>query len=251
MGFLETAAAIKFISNADIVLQWGLFTREFFLASWIAIAVLITIYLLGKFHLPHDSFLERVGPVRVVLSMFFLACGFWLLTGLFGGRLGELDAFIPPQEYPGRGNTSPLANIPGGGGGGGSAAPEETWHQDDYQKALALAKKEGKPIFIDFTGYTCTNCRWMEKNMFPREDVASLMKKYVLLKLYLDGPEEVNRANQEMQMKRFKTVAMPFYAVINAEDSVVTTFPGMTRKSEKFVQFLEKGLVGHGDMAAR
>ena len=251
MGFIETAMAIKFLSNADLVMQWGFLTREFFLASWIAIAVLITIYLLGKFHLPHDSFLERVGPIRVVFAMGFLAGGFWLLTGLFGGRLGDIDAYLPPQEYPGKGNTSILANIPGNARGGNQeSSGQETWHEDDYQKALAAAKESGKPIFIDFTGYTCTNCRWMEKNMFPRNDVADLMQKYVLLRLYTDGRKPVNKENLKLQETRFKTISLPFYAIVTPNDSVITT-SGYTPDSEKFVQFLQKGLNGNGEMAAR
>jgi thiol:disulfide interchange protein DsbD len=251
MGFVETAMAIKFLSNADLVMQWGFLTREFFLASWIAIAVLITIYLLGKFHLPHDSFLERVGPVRVVFAMGFLAAGFWLLTGLFGGRLGDLDAYLPPQEYPGKGNTSLLANIPGGGHGGQQeSSGQEKWHEDDYKTALAAAKESGKPIFIDFTGYTCTNCRWMEKNMFPRNDVADMMQKYVLLRLYTDGRKPVHKENLKLQERRFKTISLPFYAIVSPNDSVITT-SGYTPDSEKFLQFLQKGLNGNGAMAAR
>jgi thiol:disulfide interchange protein DsbD len=253
MGFLETAAAIKFLSNADLVWEWGFLTREFFLAIWVAIAVITTVYLLGRFQLPHDTPVEKVGPIRILFAMGSLAIGFWLLTGLFGGRLGELDAFIAPQEYPGKGNTSLVAAVIHGSGGarGTKGSNEELdWMMDDYQKALATARKSGKPIFIDFTGYTCTNCRWMEQNMFTREDVADLMKKYVLVRLYTDGRKPIHKQNRDMQVNRFKTIALPYYAVVTPQDSIVGTFPGMTRKPAQFVEFLRQG-VAEGKLAVR
>jgi thiol:disulfide interchange protein DsbD len=176
MGFVEIAAAIKFLSNADLVWQWGIFTRELFLSIWVALAVIITVYLLGRFQLPHDTPVEKVGPLRAVFAVSALAIGFWLLTGLFGGRLGELDAFIAPQDYPGKGNTSLFAGLAASGGGKGGESHGLAWMEDDYQKALATARETGKPMFIDFTGYTCTNCRWMEQNMFTRDEISELMK---------------------------------------------------------------------------
>ena len=249
MGFLELAAAIKFLSNADLVWAWGLLTREFFLAIWISISVLITVYLLGRFTLPHDSPVDKVGPVRVLFAVGSLAVAFWLIVGVFGGSLGELEAMVPPQEYPGKGNTSPLASLSGGGGGArtvataaGESHGEGPWLTDQYDKALALSKETGKPIFVDFTGYTCTNCRWMEKNMFPREEVAALMEKYVLVRLYTDGRDSIHKANRKMQVSRFGTIALPYYAIISPQDSVLGTFPGMTRKPEAFISFLSRGV---------
>src|SRR6266542_5105791 len=93
MGFLEIAAAMKFLSNADLVWNWGIFTREVVLASWVAVALLITLYLLGKFQLSHDSPVERLGAARLMIALVSLSLGFYLLTGLFGRRLGELESF--------------------------------------------------------------------------------------------------------------------------------------------------------------
>jgi thiol:disulfide interchange protein DsbD len=244
MGFAELAAAIKFFSNADLVWAWGILTREVFLAIWIAIALLTTVYLLGRFRLPHDTPSDSVGPMRVMFAVGSLSIAFWFLTGIFGANLGELDALTPPQFYPGKGNTSPLAILVHAGSGPGSAdataASEDAWIVDDYAKALKAARETGKPIFVDFTGYTCTNCRWMEKHMFTRSDVAELMKRYVLVRLYTDGRDSVHRVNRKMQIDRFKTIALPYYAVISPGDSVIDKFPGMTRKSELFVSFLER-----------
>jgi thiol:disulfide interchange protein len=251
MGFLELAAAIKFLSNADLVWAWGLLTREFFLSIWIAIAVLITIYLLGRFTLPHDSPVDKVGPIRVLFAVGSLAVAFWLIIGVFGGSLGELEAMVPPQEYPGKGNTSPLASIGGGGAGaarivttGGSerSTSDETWMTDRYSEALALAKQTGKPLFVDFTGFTCTNCRWMEKNMFPKKEISELMSRYILVRLYTDGRDSIHKVNRKMQVDRFRTIALPYYAIISPADSVLGTFDGMTRKEEKFASFLRSGV---------
>ena len=250
MGFVEVAAAIKFLSSADMIWGWGVFNRELFLAIWIAVAVLITLYLLGHFSLPHDSPVEKVGPLRVLFAICFLAVGFWLLTGLFGGRLGELEAQIPPPtEGSGMTMLAAKATTPGSGGNS-SEGGEMKWVLDNYEEAVAQAKATGKPIFIDFTGYACTNCRWMERNMFSREEIASLMKKYVLVRLYTDGRDDVNKKNQQMQQDRFNTVALPYYAIQSPEEHIVATFGGMTRESEQFAQFLQKGLAS-GKVASR
>ena len=97
MGFLEVAAAMKFISNVDLIWKWGIFTRPVVLSIWIAIGIILAIYLLGKFQLPHDSKPERIGAFRVMSAVVSLAVSFYLLTGLFGAKLGELESFLPPD----------------------------------------------------------------------------------------------------------------------------------------------------------
>ncbi len=256
MGFVEIAAAMKFLSNTDLVWDWGILTRELVLAVWIAVAILAAIYLLGRFRLPHDAPMEKVGVVRMLFSMTFLAIGFWLLTGLFGGRLGEIDAFLPPQEYPGKGNTSILASIQissesgGGGGGHAESGPLEgnrvmseglEWVQDDYADALKEAKETGKPLFVDFTGYTCTNCRWMEVNVFTKADVQELMREFILVRLYTDRREPSNVENRQMQIDRFQTIDLPYYVIISPDDVVLgqTVF---TRDVDFFKNFLQRGI---------
>jgi thiol:disulfide interchange protein DsbD len=248
MGFMELAAAIKFLSNADLVWSWGVFTRELFLAIWIAIAVLTTVYLLGRFQLPHDSPVDKVGPIRVMFAVAMLSIAFWLGIGVLGGSLGDLDAFVPPQDYPGKGNTSPLASLMGAGAMPGAARAEATtgstssgWLIDRYDEALAKAKAMGKPIFVDFTGYTCTNCRWMEKHMFTRPDVVEMLNKYVLVRLYTDRRDSINRFNRELQLSRLGTVALPYYAIITPHDSIVARF-AFTREPDEFLGFLATGI---------
>lgn len=230
MGFLEVAAAMKFISNVDLVWHWRIFTREVVLAVWLAIAVTTAVYLLGKIRLPHDSPVEGLGVVRMLWAIFFLALGFYLFTGLIGGSLGELDAFLPPRTSGGLTLT-----------GSGSPGQELTWNTD-LNTALDQARRQQKPIFLDFTGYTCTNCRWMEANVFPLPAVHARLEKFVRLQLFTDGAGRQYEENQKYQKERFGTVALPLYAILDSNGNRIATFPGMTRKPEEFLRFLNTPL---------
>lgn len=230
MGFLEVAAAMKFISNVDVVWKWGIFTRSTVLAIWIAIGIILSLYLLGKFQLSHDSKPERIGAFRLVSAILSLAISFWLITGLFGAKLGELEAFLPPDLD----GTSSFRVI-------GAGQDELKWIKNDYPAALAQAKAENKRVFLDFTGYTCTNCRWMEANIFPKPEVEAGLKKFVLSSLYTDGEGEIYEKQQAMEQEMFGTVALPFYAIVDADGKTIATFPGLTRNSAEFVEFLKKG----------
>ncbi|MDQ3710960.1 MAG: thioredoxin family protein, partial [Acidobacteriota bacterium] len=226
MGFLEVAAAMKFLSNVDLVWRWGIFTRPVVLAIWIAIGVVLAIYLLGKFQLPHDSKPERIGAFRLMSAVISLAISFYLLTGLFGAKLGELESFLPPDLE----NSS--ARMFGG------KSEELKWISNDYEAALAKAKAENKLVFVDFTGYTCTNCRWMEANVFPKKEVEAEMSKYILVRLYTDGDGAIYEKQQQFQEQTFQTVALPYYAIMDAGGKTVSTFPGLTRNINEFVDFL-------------
>ncbi len=228
MGFLEVAAAMKFISNVDLIWKWGIFTRPVVLAIWIALFGVLAVYLLGKFQLPHDSKPERIGAFRLMSAVVSLAISFFLLTGLFGAKLGELESFLPPETET---STNSFNK---------SDSPKLKWIDNDYDSALAAAKSEKKLVFVDFTGYTCTNCRWMEANIFPKLEVESELNKFVLTRLYTDDGSENNTKQQEFQEQTFQTVALPFYAILDADGKTVATFPGLTRKTEEFVDFLQK-----------
>ena len=233
MGFLEIAAAMKFISNVDLVWGWGIFTREFVLASWIAVCLLITVYLLGFFQLSHDTKPERLGAVRVLISLLFLTLGFYFVTGLFGKTLVGIEAFLPPKT-----ETSAIVSSTGGST---SNNGELTWITNDFQQALAAAKAENKPLFIDFTGYTCTNCRWMEANIFPQPKVKEELAKFVRVKLYTDGEGEPYEGFQRMQEEKFATVALPLYAILTPDGQTIATFPGLTRNEDEYLKFLKTG----------
>ncbi|MEO2004063.1 MAG: cytochrome c biogenesis protein CcdA, partial [Candidatus Poribacteria bacterium] len=232
MGFLELAAAMKFISNIDLVMDWGIMPRELFLAGWIAISAMAGYYLLGKFRLPHDTPSESVGVPRLMFSIGSFSAAIYLVTGLFGQPLGELDAFLPPYAMADRG---------GSPAGGQATASHDAWFQS-YPEAIAEARAVGRPIFVDFTGVTCTNCRLMEKNVFARQDVAEIFESYVLVQLWTDKQTAESEANQLMQQERFGTVALPYYALVTPDDIVIDTFEGFTRDAEKFKRFLRDGL---------
>lgn len=243
MGFLEFAAAMKFLSNVDLIWGMGILSRDLFLSFWVGIGILITTYLLGKFLLPHDSPLEKVGVFRMIWATFFLGISVYLFTGLNDKPLGELDAFLPPMNYSETIQAASLGDI--GVTGGPANAEEERWFSD-YDQALKVAKAENKPVFIDFTGFACTNCRWMEANIFPRGDVKQLFEEYVLVRLYTDGQGKVYDRNREFQESRFGTVALPLYVTMTPADEKIAAFPGLTRKPEEFVRFLKDGLSKSG-----
>jgi len=109
---------------------------------------------------------------------------------------------------------------------------------DDLDGALAEARASGKLVFIDFTGYTCTNCRWMEANMFPRPEVRDRLAGFVRARLYTDGQGDVYERQQRYQQERFATVALPLYAIVDAEQRPIATFAGLTRDPHEFLRFL-------------
>ena len=229
MSFLIFAAALKYLSNVDQVYQWYILTRERYLAVWIVLLAMAGFYLLGMLRIG-DEESGSVGAGRLGLGGLFLVLAVSLIPGMFGARLGELDAYVPSPEYSG------LTNVGFGGG-----AEANKWIKDDYAKALELARESGKPVLIGFTGYTCTNCHWMKANMFTRPPIAEALAGLILVELYTDGADERSQANQQMQLDRFGTVAIPYYAIIRPDESVIAEFPGRTRDTEEFLQFLHFG----------
>ncbi len=223
MGFLEVAMAMKFLTNADMVLQWGIFSRDVVLTVWILVAVAAAAYLAGGFvrSVPRP----KVPLLRRLFAGACLLIAFLLGRGLGGHRLGELESFLPPPEGA---LTSGTANVRG----------ELSWMVNDYPGGLARAKTEHKSVLVDFTGYTCTNCRWMEANMFPRPEIAAELEKFVRVRLYTDGQGELYRRQQQMELDKFGTVALPYYAVLDSLGKPQVEFLGMTRSTEKFLQFL-------------
>jgi thiol:disulfide interchange protein DsbD len=150
---------------------------------------------------------------------------------MFGARLGEIEAYIPPPAS-------------GSGGIGGSASTERAWMENDLTGALTKAKAESKLVLVDFTGYACTNCHWMKANMFTKPEIAGVMKNMVLVDLYTDGTDAASKANQKLEEEKFDTVAEPFYVLYDANQNVLATFPGLTRKPEEYLAFLNtKGSV--------
>ncbi len=234
MGFLELAAAFKFISNTDLVWGWGFFSHNTVLAVWAVLMLLTGIYLLGKIQLPHDSPLASISVPRLMLSTAFLTFGLYLTSGLFGQKIhGLIYSYLPPivESESGAVRTN-----------GASMAEEFNWYRN-LDEGLAKARATGKSVFIDFTGYTCTNCRWMEANTFTKTEVKHRFGEMILVQLYTDGGPN-HRENQQYEIDRFGTAALPFYVILSPNDDIITTFPGMTRSLDDFLDFLDKGLAG-------
>ncbi|HST06609.1 MAG TPA: cytochrome c biogenesis protein CcdA [Gemmatimonadaceae bacterium] len=224
IGLLEIGAAVKFISNVDLVLGWGVFTRSIVLAVWTALALVAAGYLgLG---LRHKILRRELRPVSFAPAAVALLVAAWLGSGIGGRPLRQIEAFLPPPVAPAISATT--------------AGTRQSWILNDYDGALQTARSAGKLVFIDFTGYTCTNCRWMEANIFSRHDVGAELGRFVLARLYTDGEGEMYERQQNFQERTFGTVALPLYAVVDARGAVRATLSGLTRDPAEFIAFLRQ-----------
>lgn len=245
LGFIEVALAIKFLSQADTVMQWGILKRELFLGIWVAVGVLQTLYLFGLITFPHDSKPASLSWARKGFGVLTLAFTLYLIPGLFGVNLKLLSGFPPPMSYSffydgGEEHIEPIVN--------------------DYEEALALAQKEGKPLLIDFTGWACVNCRQMEENVWVEPDIKKMLTEdYVLLSLYVDErtslPEDqqynseflggtittIGRKWKDFQGQNFKAISQPWYVIVSPEERIISNPVGATTAG-KYQDYLECGL---------
>ncbi len=224
MGFVIIAAMLKYLSAIDLVLRWNVITRERFLAAWIVLFIMAGLYLLGFLRLEGINKDEKLGLGRLFIGMAFVVFAITLVPGLNGGRLGELDAIVPPADKA-------------------SDSTGMVWLTNDLDGALAKARAENKKVLVNFTGYACTNCHWMKSNMFPKPEIAGALKDFVLVDLYTDSTDAASQANQKLEETKFDTIAIPYYVIYDpgkngAEPSVVASFPGLTRNVNEFTAFL-------------
>jgi thiol:disulfide interchange protein len=267
LGFLELALAFKFASNVDLVYQAGILTREVFLVLWIAIFGLITIYLLGGFKTSHDSDVHHLSVIRLFIIIFTFSFTTYLIPGLWGAPLKLLSGVLPPYEY---------SESPQGFGGGttpsGEAGEEDKLHvnkngivhfTNDYEAALAYAKKEGKPLMIDFTGRACANCRKVEDNIWPDSEVKNrLNKNVVLVSLYVDEKQKLPESERKtvqwngrdfnittigdkniyMQKSRYEKIAQPWYVLVDTDEQLLSTPRGYTSQISEYLDWLDKGI---------
>jgi len=251
MGFLELAFALKFISNADLVWGLGILPKDIFLAIWVGISLLITLYILGVFRFEMDSPIEKVSSSRITFAIIFASITFFLLGGLFGRHLGELDAFLPPEEYheiisAGRNQNASISKIDptqvnkNSNTNSNDITQNSSW-LDNLQEGLELAKASNKYVFLDFTGFTCTNCRWMEQNMFKSPEVQNLLNQMVKVKLFTDRNEEPYLSNKKFQQEKFGSIELPLYVILKPTGEVVAT-ETFTRDHPEFINFLKMGV---------
>jgi len=245
LGFLELALALKFFSVADLAYGWGILDREVFLVLWIVIFVLLGIYLLGKLKLPHDSDLKHVSVFRLFLAIISFAFAVYMVPGLWGAPLKAISAFSPPlftQDF----------NLYKG---------EVHAMFDDYEAGMEYAKKNNKPVMIDFSGYGCVNCRKMEASVWTDARVKDLLEKdYVLITLMVDDkkklPEviEVEENGKTTKLKtigdkwsylqrhKFGTNSQPYYVLLDHAGKPIGPSYAYNEDIDKYIEFLKKGL---------
>jgi thiol:disulfide interchange protein len=226
MGFVILAASLKYLSSVDQVLGWNVLTRELFLSVWIVLAAMAGLYLLGFVRLEGVKADETMGLGRLLTGMAFLVFALSLVPGMFGGSLGYLDAYVPAAQG-------------GALAGRAGAASALTWKKNQYREALEEARRDGKLVFVNFTGIACANCHWMESNMFPRPEIAAVLKDFVLVELFTDTDDKAAEENQKIELAKFNTIASPFYAILDANEHVIATFPGRTTNPQEYLSFLK------------
>ncbi|MEO8515922.1 MAG: cytochrome c biogenesis protein CcdA [Flavobacterium sp.] len=266
-GFIELALAFKFLSMADLVMDWHILERETFLGIWIALFSGLTMYLLGKITLPHDSPLLHLSVGRLLLGVSTLAFTVYLIPGLWGAPLNLISGFPPPMSY----SESPygVGNTKGGGSSGlqitlpdgAILGPHDIITFHEYEKGLAYAKKVGKPVMIDFTGVTCVNCRRMEELVWSKPEILSILNdKVVLISLYVDDKKDLPKDQiftstttkkeittygkkwSDMALTKYKANVQPYYVLVDLEENNLNTPVGYTPDVAVYKAWLEDGI---------
>ena len=254
LGFLELAFSLKFLSVADLAYGWGILDREVFLSLWIIIFALLGAYLIGWLRFPHDEeeydemgevvVHQRTSVTRFFLALVSFAFALYMVPGLWGAPCKAVSAFAPPiktQDFV--------------------LGQKETLHFEDYEEGMAYARENRKPVFLDFTGYGCVNCRKMEAAVWTHPEVQQLMDDgYVVISLFVDEktplPEvltiEENGEERKLrtigdkwsylQRSKFGANAQPFYVLVDNEGHPLTGSYSYDENVEAFKRFLETGL---------
>ena len=245
LGFLELAFALKFLSVADLAYEWGILDRETFLALWIVLFGLLGVYLLGKIKFPHDDDQTRVSVPRFFMALASLAFAVYMVPGLWGAPLKAVSAFAPPMK------TQDF-----------NLYTKEVHAQfDDYDTGMEYARRNGKPVMLDFTGHGCVNCRKMELAVWTDPRVSPIIEHdYVLITLYVDNkrplPEQIKVTENGhertlrtlgdkwsyLQRVKFGANAQPFYVLIDNEGKPLNKSYAYNENIDKYVEFLQTGL---------
>ncbi|MFM7016307.1 MAG: cytochrome c biogenesis protein CcdA [Bacteroidota bacterium] len=257
LGFLELALALKFLSNVDLAYHWGFLKRELFIALWITIFGLMSLYLIGKLKFSHDSDLPYIGTTRIIFAIIAIAFTFYLIPGLWGAPLRLISGFPPPEFY--KEWEQPSAGVEQGKGG--ESCPHNLNCYHDYEAGMAYAKSIGKPVMIDFTGWSCVNCRKMEDNVWSQTKVLKhLSDDYVVISLYVDDKTELPANEQYISKfsgKKIRTTGnkwsdmeaavlnknvQPYYVLVDNEGKMLAEPRSYTPNVDEYTKFLEEGL---------
>ncbi len=277
LGFLELALGLKFLSMADQTYHWGILDREVYLALWIVIFTLMGLYLLGKLKFAHDSDLPYLGVPRLFMAIATFAFVMYMIPGMWGAPLKALSGYMPPmtsQDF----DINKIARDNAGSGGAtvNKELCETPKYHDflhlphgldgyfDYDQALACAKEQNKPIFIDFTGHACVNCREMEANVWSDPKVLEMLRNdYIVTALYVDDkerlPEEdwvvseydgktkktVGAKFADMQIAKYNVNAQPYYVLLNPNGEMLVQPKAYDLNVDNYIKFLKTGLKNH------
>jgi len=275
LGFIEIALGLKFLSIADQTYHWGILDREVYLAIWIVLAILMGMYLLGKLKFSHDSDLAYISVPRFGLALITFSFAVYLIPGMWGAPLKALSGYLPPMSSHDfnvseiiRNNSGSTANFSDKNNQVEKPKYGEFLHLPhgikgyfDYEQAIKVAQKVNKPVFVDFTGHGCVNCREMEANVWSDPRVLSMLKNdYVVVALYVDDktklPENewitstfdgkvkktIGKKFADYQITRFKVNAQPYYVLLDSQGNQLVQPRAYDLNIEAFVEFLENGL---------
>jgi thiol:disulfide interchange protein len=271
LGFMMLAFGMKFLSSMDQAYHLNIFTREIYLAIWFVIAMMMGLYLLGKITFPHDSEMKAVPVPRLLLAMASFVFAVYIFTGIFGNDLKAISSMIPPKSaqqfiiggqvvsatesdnqsatYCGPGEYNEIFELPYGIKG-----------YFTIEDGLACAKTKNKPVFLDFTGHSCSNCKQMESQVWSDPEVLKILKEeYVVISLYTDDktklPESewitnsegkvlktIGEVNVNYELQKFNTFATPWYVLMDSDGNLFSDPIGKELNIEKFKAFLEKGI---------
>ncbi|MDB5144408.1 MAG: hypothetical protein JWQ66_3121 [Mucilaginibacter sp.] len=285
LGFLELAFALKFLSNVDLAYHWNWFDREIFLSLWIALGLLLGLYLIGKIKFSHDSEVPHLSVTRLFISVIVFAFVIYMIPGLWGAPLKSISAFLPPpatQDFD-------LSKTPDGSGNAATPVQQssikerkyadnylriktrglDAWY--DYDQALQVSKELRKPIIIDFTGFNCVNCRKMETNVWSDPVVFKhLRDDFILLQLVVDDKAELSPGEQfistysgkkittlggkwsDVEASRFNSNSQPLYVMLDGDGNLLKDQNGkdiMPSPADyniaSYTKFLEGGIAAY------
>ena len=276
LGFLEIALGLKFLSVADQTYHWGILDREVYLAIWIAVFALLALYLIGKIRLPHDDKMETLGVPRLMMGIAVLSFVIYLIPGMFGAPLKSLSGYLPPQSTHDFDLAAMIRDNAGSGGTSNSHSNsslcDEPKYADflhlphglkgyfDLEQGLKCATEQNKPIFIDFTGHGCVNCRKMEAAVWVDPKVLKILKEdYIMVAMYCDDKTElpesswytsefdnkvkktIGKQNADYQVSKFGSNAQPLYVLMGPDGEPLTTPRSYDENIQEYIDFLEKG----------
>jgi thiol:disulfide interchange protein DsbD len=278
LGLIELALGLKFLSIADQTYHWGILDREIYLAIWIVIFTILGFYLLGKIKFANDSDVKHVSVPRLAMAIITFSFVVYLIPGMFGAPLKALSGYLPPQTTHDFDINKIVRDNLRVAEYGGDAADKKRlcdspkFHEFlhlphgldgyfDYEQGMACAKKLNKPVFIDFTGHGCVNCREMEANVWADPRVLKRLRNdYVIIALYVDDktklPEQewvrseydhkmkktIGKKYADFQISRFGVNAQPYYVLLDHDGKMLTSPRAYDLNVDAFIEFLDDGL---------